>query len=90
MLDYIGTPGASKELPAWAEWRALAAKVPDNPNAAVYTPNEGLYAINCCTCGEIKGLTGFAAAAVAGSNALVTAAYGCIAMGRCSSRLDFW
>jgi hypothetical protein len=58
MLDYIGTPGSSVELPSWAEWRVIAAKVPDNPNASVYTLDEGLYAINCCTCGEVIGPRG--------------------------------
>ena len=58
MLDYIGTPGASVELPSWAEWRVLAAKIPEHPNATVYTLDKGLYAINCCTCEEIKGPRG--------------------------------
>lgn len=58
MLDYIGPPGSHKELPAWASGSMMAAKVPDNPNATAYTLREGLYAINCCTCGETTGPRG--------------------------------
>jgi hypothetical protein len=58
MLEYIGSPGSSVELPSWAEWRVMASKVPDNPDATVYTLTKGLYAINCCTCGEVKGPRG--------------------------------
>lgn len=58
MLEYIGSPGTSVELPEWAEWSVLASEVPGNPNAKVYTLEKGLYAINCCTCGEIKGPRG--------------------------------
>jgi len=58
ILDYIGQPGSSVELPSWAEWRVLASKAPDNPDATVYTLEKGLYAVNCCTCGEIAGPRG--------------------------------
>lgn len=58
MLEYIGVPGSSVELPPWAHWSVLATKVPDHPNTTKYALKEGLYAINCCTCGEIKGPRG--------------------------------
>jgi hypothetical protein len=58
MLDYIGPPGSHRELPEWASGSMIASKVPGNPNATVYTLPEGLYAICCCTCGEIKGPRG--------------------------------
>jgi hypothetical protein len=58
MLDYIGPPGTSVELPSWSDGNMIAAKVPDNPNATVYTLREGLYAICCCTCWEFQGPRG--------------------------------
>jgi hypothetical protein len=58
MLDYIGPPGSSVELPSWSDGTMIAADVPGNPNATVYQLREGLYGISCCTCGEIKGPRG--------------------------------
>jgi hypothetical protein len=59
MLDYIGPPGAFVERPSWSDGTIMiAAKVPDDPNATVYTLRKGLYAICCCTCLELYGPRG--------------------------------
>jgi hypothetical protein len=58
VVDYIGTPGTSHELPAWSNGTMIARSVPNNPQATTYTLNEGLYAICCCTCYEYPGPKG--------------------------------
>lgn len=54
LLDYIGPPGTSVEPPAWSSGNFIASKLPDKPNATLYTLNEGLYGICCCTCNELS------------------------------------
>jgi hypothetical protein len=56
MLDYIGLPGSYVHPPSWSSWGGImTAPVPDNPDAAVYSLKEGLYAICCCTCYDLSG-----------------------------------
>lgn len=58
MLNYIGAPGSNVHPPPWSSGSIMTTTIANNLNARIYSLKQGLYAICCCTCGEVTGPRG--------------------------------